>query len=294
MKKLTAVFITLFMSISLAACSSSSNEGTNNNIEAENISSENTSEKPKEAVIEEQVLFDDKNIKITAKSLETSGSLFGPELKLIIENNSNENITVQANYVSVNGIMVENSLSSEVAAGKKANDALTLYSSDLELAAIDTIKDIELIFNIFNTDTWDTITMSDKITITTSATSYVQAYDDSGAVAIDENGIKIVIKKIDSEDSFWGADVLVYIENNRDQDVTIQAQNVSINGFMIDPIFSSDVLSGKKAYDTITFMESDLEENSITDIKDIELSFHVFDLNSWDTIFDSQVVKISF
>ncbi|MGM9973635.1 MAG: hypothetical protein ACI33K_06315 [Clostridiaceae bacterium] len=294
MKKLMAVLIVLLMSISLVACSSPSDNDSQNNIGSEDISKENTPEKPKAATIEEQVLFDDQNIKITAKSLEVSGSLFGPEIKLIIENNSTENITVQANHVSVNGIMVDNSLSSDVAAGKKANDALTLYSSELELASIDTIKDIEFIFNIFNTDTWDTIVLSDRINITTSAASYEQAYDDSGTVALDENGIKIVVKKIDSEESFWGADVLVYIENNREQDVTIQAQNVSVNGFMVDPIFSSDVLAGKKAFDTITFMESDLTDNSITDITDIELSFHIFDLASWDTIFDSSTIRISF
>ena len=41
-------------------------------------------------------------------------------------------------------------------------------------------------------------------------------------------------------------------------------------------------------------MESDLTDNDITDIKTMELRFHVFDMESWDTLFDSEIVSISF
>ena len=65
------------------------------------------------------------------------------------------------------------------------------------------------------------------------------------------------MQRVSSEDNFWGAEVYVYIENNSETDVTFQARYVSINGFIIEPIFSSEVLAGEKAYDTLAFFESD-------------------------------------
>jgi hypothetical protein len=45
---------------------------------------------------------------------------------------------------------------------------------------------------------------------------------------------------------------------------------------MVDPIFSCEIMSGKRAMDSITFMSSDIEENQIGSIDEIELSFHIF------------------
>lgn len=244
--------------------------------------------------VEEQVLFDQDGIVITLKSLSFEG-WYGPSLKVIIENNSSKDITVQTRNVAINDVMVEGMFSSEVAVGKKANDEISFSSSDLEEANIELIKTIEFKLIIFESETYDTLYETDPLLITTSADpSYVQTYNDSGFVALERDGIKVVVQKLDSEDSFWGADIYVYIENNSPNDITVQLRDVSINGFMVEPIFSSDVLSGKKAYDSITFFESDLEDNGITDIEELALYFHVYELDGWDTIFDSEIITISF
>ena len=69
---------------------------------------------------------------------------------------------------------------------------------------------------------------------------------------------------------------------------------MSVNGFMVDSSMSEDVVAGKKAMSAVQFFSTDLEENSIDDITDVELYFHIFNLESWDTIFDSDVISISF
>lgn len=262
------------------------------NISEKDTAAENTSKKS--VSIDKQVIYEGNNIRVTATGLNYDDFL-GPSVSVLIENDSNRNITVQTRKTSVNGVMVETVFSSDVAAGKKANDSITFLLSDLKNAAIDIIKDIEFSLHISDTDTWDSITDTQSITLhTTVDASYVQEYDDSGFIAYEDNNIKIVVKKLNSSDSFWGSDVYLYIENNSNKDITVQARDVSINGFMVEPVFSSDIAAGKKAYDTITFMESDLKNNNITDIEEMELKFHIFDMDSWDTIKDTDAVKISF
>ncbi len=247
-----------------------------------------------EVTVDEQVVLDHDGITVTVKSLEMDGT-WGPRLKVFVENKRDNSVTIQVRDLAINGVMVESIFSCEVAAGKQANDEIVFMSTDLEVAGIELIKEIEFKFHVFDTETWDTVFDSETITITTSAPpSFAQAYDDSGFVALDQDGFKIVIKYLDSKESFWGADIYTYIENNSDIDATIQIRNMSVNGFMIEPIFSTEVLAGKKAFDTITFLESDLTDNEITSIDELEFKFHIFETNSGDTVLDSAQITVTF
>ena len=213
----------------------------------------------------------------------------------MIKNNSGKDLTVQCSNASVNGYMVETMLSADIVDGKKANDTLTFMDSSLEACGITSIADMEFAFHIFTTEGWDTYLDTDQIQLKTSiADTYEYTFDDSGDVAYDADGIKIVIKGLSEDQSIFGPGIEVYLENNRGEGFTVQTRDVSVNGFMVDAMFSCNVMPGKKAVDTITFMDSQLEENEITGIEDVELSFHVFETNGWNTIVDTDTVSITF
>lgn len=244
-------------------------------------------------MLEETVLLDAAGVKITVKSLEMN-SLFGASVKLLIENNTDKNLTVGAQNVSVNGYMVESLLYADVAAGKKANDELSLLGSDLEAAGITTIADLEFSFHIVDSDTWAAYLDTDPICLQTSAAEgFVYEYDDSGFLAYSGDGVEIVVKGI-SDDSIFGPSIVVYISNTSGRNICVQARDVSINGFMVQQIFSVDVAAGKHAIDRITFFDSDLEENEITVIQQAELSFHIFDSDSWRSVTDTAPITLSF
>jgi len=186
-------------------------------------------------------------------------------------------------------------MSVDIVNGKKANDSLTFMSSDLESCGITDIADIELSFHIFTTSDWEDYLDTDQIQLKTSiADNYQYIFDDSGDIAYNANGIKVIIKGLSENASVFGPSIVVYIENNTNKAITVQSRDVSINSFMVDAMFSCEVMPSKKAVDTITFFESDLEENEITNIDNLELYFHIFDAESWNNIVDTDVVKITF
>lgn len=244
--------------------------------------------------IESQVLADANGIKVTATGIESG--FMGLGLKVQVENTGDKTVTVQVRDVSINGLMMQSTIfSCDIAPGKLANDEISFLSSEMEMAGIETVGLIELKVHAFNTETWDTLFTTDAVSIETSANgTFEQKYDSSGFTAVDQDGLKIVMKKLESEDSFWGADLYVYVENNTDKDLTVQVRDVSINGVMVDPIFSCEVVAGKKAFDSITFMESDLTENGITDITQMDLKYHVFETNGMNTILDTEVISVEF
>lgn len=303
MKKHTTIIFSLILALLLSACSSVPSPendklpvSTQSTIPSDSstIASATTTDIPSSYVtLDELVIFDQDSVRITVKGL-SNDNFMGPSIKVLVENGSTQNITVQTRNCSVNGLMMEPVFSCDIAAGKKANDTIIFLNSDLETAQISTIASIEFYLHIFNSDTWDDIMRSDIISLNTSVTDYVQPYNDNGFTAYDDGGIKVVIQKLNSEDSFWGSDVYVYAENNTDANITIQARDVSIDGFMIDPMFSCDIAAGKKAYDTITFMQSDLEDNGIIDITQLELKLTVFDSDSWNDIVETDIITVIF
>ncbi len=304
MKKKAFILSSLLV-LSLAACSSSQSvppsqpasveqkDSAEAETEVEDAKEETQESTANEITIPDGEIFNQDGIKISTTGYDPDG-FWGPAIKLLIENDSEKNITVQARNGSVNGYMIDYQMSCDVIPGKKANDTLEISRSQLESSGIDTLADLEFSFHIFDSESWDTIIDSDIIHIATSAAEgHTQAYDDSGDVLYDGNNVRIISKGL-MVDDILGPRFYLYIENNSDQNITVQARDTSVNGFMIDPSISAEVLAGKKIFDDMTFLSTQLEENNITDINEIETSFHIFASDSWDTIVDTDPIVISF
>ncbi|MBQ7876017.1 MAG: hypothetical protein IJ316_01885 [Clostridia bacterium] len=296
MKKLLCLLMALVVVFSFAACNSgddSSEESKKVASGAKKGDSEVVSIIPEEITVKEQVIYDADDVKVTVKGISFDG-YFGPELDVLIENNNEYDITVCTSDSTVNGLVVDCSLYCDVPAGKKANDTILIDSIALESSNIEIIKDVEFI--LYATDSeYERVFESDYIKVTTTAPeAYVQEIDDSGYVAVDDENVKVIIKHIEPEKSIWGTEVLVYLENNTDRNLCIQTVDVSVNGFAIDPYFSTDVPAGKKAFDTITFSDTDLEDNDIDEITEMELKFEIIDWDDWDYNYESGIVSVVF
>ena len=253
---------------------------------------ETTAAAKEEITIEEQVLLDQDGLKITAKEY-TVDPIWGPGIKVLIENDSSKNLGVSCNALIVNDYMVNDLFSKTIAAGKKSNETLNFLSADLKNAGIDTPGQIEIYFHVFDSDSYATLFDADCVTIKTSAYDSMETIKlDDGNELYNEDGLRIVGKYVD-EKSLWGTAVLLYIENNTGKNIGVQANDMSINGFMVTPYFSATVYDGKMALDDITIMQSDLDKNEIKSIDDIELKFHLFDANSYATIKDTDTIAFS-
>lgn len=187
--------------------------------------------------------------------------------------------------------MISDLFSSSIASGKKANETMYFSSSQLEAAGITNIGQIEIYFHFYDSDSYETLFDSEKIVIKTSVYDNMDTTANvNGEELYNQDGVRIIGQYVD-ENSFWGTAVLLYIENTSGQNVGISCDNMSINGFMVTPFFSSTVYDRKKSYDDITIFSSDLEENNIDSVEDIELNFHIYDSDSYSTICDTGAIS---
>lgn len=141
-----------------------------------------------------------------------------------------------------------------------------LSSSELKAAGIENVGRIEIYFHAYDSD-WNYIFQNVYSEIQTSEYANMDTTpNDTGTELYNENGIKIVGKTVD---------------------------NMSVNGFMMSPFFSTTVYDGKKSIDEITLFSSELEENGIEAIEEVELRFHIYDANSYSTITDTDPITFS-
>lgn len=116
-----------------------------------NIDENQTDSKEEVSSKEESVIVDNDKFSITYTGITTEyGSI---KAKLTIVNKSDKSITIQSDETSVDGVMAYAMMSITVAAGKTAHDGM-LFSKD---EATVNLKNIEGIFNVLDTDTFNRI-----------------------------------------------------------------------------------------------------------------------------------------
>lgn len=277
----------------LAGCSSGSSDPVSVTSAETSAGSQTEQETDaQEVTLPETVIYDQNGIRITAAGL-TTDSLLGPELNLLVENDSTQNILVQPDYCMVNSYMMDGLLSTDVAAGKKANDSVDFLRNVLARCGIETITDITLDLVISDGDTYQTLYETGPVTLQTSAAgTYTQTYDDSGEEIYNQNGIRIVAKSVD--DDLFGKGIRFYLENNTDTAVVVNAENVSVNGYMMTDLFYSDLAPHSHALDSLTLLSSELEENNIDTITDAELSLRITDADSYQTLDTTAPITLHF
>ena len=246
-----------------------------------------------EITVAETVLYEADGVKVTATGYEDGW--MGPEIKILVENDSSKNVLVTSASVSANGYMMPSAaLYAEVAAGKKANETLTIMSSELDQSGIEMLADLQFYLQIQDPETWETITTSDLLTLTTSAAPYEQPVDDSGDVLYDSDGIRIICKGL-KQDIIWDGTVVFYMENNSGKEISIYAENVSVNGFMQDVGLWSDLRPSTKIIDGMSMIDlSDLEIENIDQIENIEFNLRIVDANTWEDIVTTDVLTLNF
>lgn len=255
----------------------------------ETTGEEQTEESGTLVTIEEQVLLEQDGILIKATEY-VCDDIWGDGIKLYIENNSDATVTVGCSALIVNNYMITDLFVSEVSPGNRANEVMYLSNSQLEAAGIESVGQVEIYFHVYDSASYGTIFDSDCITIQTSEYDNMDTTPNEGGVELyNEGGIRIVGKTVD-EDSFWGTGILLYCENNSGRNVGITAEEMSINGYMMTAYFSSTVYDGKMSMDTITILSSELEENGIETIEEVELRFHIYDADSYSTIANSDYI----
>lgn len=311
MKKLAILLLVLSLMLT-TACSSSSEikeptEASPASAEDATAEAPTTEDAPAEDVpveeapveeataitIAETVLYEADGVKVTATGY--ADGWMGPEITVLVENNTEQNLLITTDSLSANGYMMPYaSLYADVAAGKKANETISLYTTQLEQAGIETIAELQFYIQVQNSETWDELAMSELISLPTSAYGLQQPVDETGDVIYESGGIKVVCKGL-KQDLIWDGTVVFHMANLSGQPVSIYAENVSVNGFMQDAGLWSDLRDSTYLVDGMSLLDlSDLALESIDQVENIEFNLRIVNADTWDELATTDVISLTF
>ena len=105
-------------------------------------------------------------------------------------------------------------------------------------------------------------------------------------VVVDNENITFTVKSTYYDDTWGEYGLKVYLENKTPDAVMFALEDVSVNGYMCDPFWASEVAGEKKENTNISWYITSLEENDINykEITDIEFNLVAYteDLETWD------------
>ena len=233
-----------------------------------------------------QLLLDKRGLVITATGLVEHGAQ-GPALTVSIENRSETDVTVEIRDACVNGWMMDTSFYASAAAGQRTEGAIVFLTPGMERSGIETIAELEFSFHILDLNRI-TFLDSDTVTIRTpAADTYQPPIDGPGQELYNENGVRIVSRGLAEQESVFGPELVLLIENTTDRAITVQARDVSVNKSAVNVAFSEEILAGRRSAAAVT-----ITGVSLAEIREIRFYLHVTDRDRRTTLFDTGLFNI--
>lgn len=262
--------------------------------------------------VERTLLVDDAGVKITARGIATRGGL-GVRLMLIIENNTGKTLTFRAHSAAVNGIMVDSEMHAEVEPDKRVYSHVEFPVEEFRRSEMHDVANIELCFDVFDTESWDKHYESERISLTTSlADESDYVYDYTGTLVYEDEDLTIIAQGLTEVEDKFAAGLILCVDNRTDRNVTVQAYDVRLNGNPMTVIFNAEVIPERTVAAVMHFLESEFEKYKIEEygkketdteeeetekrdpIMSVEFTLHIFDSDTWEKIADSERITLWF
>ena len=256
---------------------------------------EEAKEKEQTEAFEEITALDDENCCIKITGIDMEGE-YGPELKIYIENKSEDKTySVSTERSSINGIQADTYIymGAEVAPQKKANETIEVYAHHLEEYGVDKLTDIRLQFRVLDKENWEDVARADVHVYPygeENAETYVREAKETDKVLIDNDSVKVTAigAEMNEEREFY--EVSLYVENKTDAQVMFEAENTSINGYMLETYWAVSVNPKTVGFSIMSWHSDDLEENDISEVEEIEFKLNAYDYDSYDKYAEETVV----
>lgn len=211
----------------------------------------------------------------------------GMEIQVQCINKSGKALMFSWDMVSVCDYMYDPMWAVEVAAGKTAIDTVELDTHALEQMGIESVDAVTFTLRIYDSEDWmaphivqEAFTISPTGLNPETLDFPPRAETDGQVVIADNADIRFVIEGAEDAASYT---LNVYMENKTDKNLMYTWDNVSVNGFMVDPFWAMSVVAGKRACAEITFARADLERSGIETVSQIEFTLQVSDYDDWSS-----------
>ncbi len=273
MKRFTTLLLALILILSLVSCGGAPDDGG--------------SKGNSDVTFTEVVAVDNAECSIKITGIDPD-SMWGYTLNAQLENKSaDKTYTFAVDSATINGVVCDPLFATDVAAGKKSNEEINFFVDDLEANGITEFTDIELTFSVYDANDWG----ADDVANTTvnvypygedKATKYVREAQSSDNVLVDNEYVTVISTGY-GHDEILGYTANLFLVNKTDKNLMFSADEVSVNGYMLDPLYAELIPGDKCSFSFMSWFDDELEDNSISEVEEIEFLLSVYDDDDWSS-----------
>lgn len=236
-------------------------------------------------VFEEVTIVDNEECAIRVTGIDED-SLWGYTINLYLENKSQDKTYMfSVDSATINGVQCDPMFATEVAAGKKSNEDVNFLNWDSLKSEIGEFTDIELYFRVYDSDDWSADSVAEEAAHIypmgkENAIAFTRELQSTDNVIVDNEYVTAIVTGYEFDD-IWGYTANLFLVNKTDKEIMFSVDEVSVNGYMIDPFWADSILPGKCSFSSISWFNDSLQENGITEVEEIEFLFRGYDFNDW-------------
>ena len=128
----------------------------------------------------------------------------------------------------------------------------------------------------------------------TLETAYAQGLkytpDESGVELFRAEDITVIAQVISEE--FYGRTARLLVKNDSDEDIIVEAENISVNGYTVDAWLYDVVCEDTVRYCQLDLFETGLAENGIDRIETITFRLNILDAEDYETVARSELLTV--
>ena len=238
------------------------------------------------------VVVDNDRVTVIVTGYEPNNEM-GYTVNLYILNKTDVTLTFSMNNVTVNGLMLENYWSADVAAGKRAHCSATWYGTEMTDYNIGDVTMIGFDLSAIDATDWEATDLAGaSVTVypmgEDAAKHFERPEQDTDVVLMDNEYVTITATSI-SMDADGNFNMVLYIENHADITLFVKPNTVCINGLEKDPYWGATVSAGKATFSTISWYAFALQESDITAVDTISMIMNVFNSDASETFVTEEI-----
>lgn len=183
----------------------------------------------------DKVIFDQNDIKVTANNIiyYTAGNDIYPFIGLTVENNSAQDIEIETELATINGISMYYYSSDSIDAHTTTNVILETYSYDFTYVGYKEVGSLQLQLNIYDDDTYEDIATGDvcDVYLEDGFTNFSIDQLEIEAVPLkSNNGITLYYVEATDIEGDDCIDFMFYVENDSDETISVDMDDLLVNG----------------------------------------------------------------
>ena len=244
---------------------------------------------------EEIILLDTEDCFVSIKDITTEVDYYAMSAVVYMKNNTDKNLYISFDDVSVNDYMCSPYFGSNLDAGTDKSQDLIFYKDSFEENGIVNVHDIEFTLSVTDNDDWFADPIA-KVPVKLypfgedAPMQDPQEFDDDTLVLLDSEDYIMYITGFENDSFFFKAHV--YLENKTDKAVEFNVSgSTAVNGTEINPYFYKTLPAGKKCNSSISWLTNDLNENGIESPETLLLDISIEDPDDWfaDPVYEDNI-----